>query len=194
MRPVDEGELAAIFRGIEKSRKVEVATLGIAGRLAGFGEIELGLTADEADRESRRCLSCGCRAATGCKVRRYSAEYEVEPYRFAGVRRRFEQDDSHPEIIYEPGKCIMCGACVEVTSETGEVLGLEIVGRGFEVTVQVPFDEPLSEGLRRAARRCAEVCPTGALALRTARSCDLGTCGVSPPPAEPPLVTLGRRI
>ncbi len=193
MRPVDEGEMAEIFRGIEKSLKVESATLGLDGRQAGFGEIELGLSAEEADRESRRCLSCGCRAADGCSVRRWSTEYGVDPYRFAGERRRFEQDLSHPEIIYEPGKCIMCGACVEVTSESGEVLGLEIVGRGFEVSVQVPFDEPLSEGLKRAARRCAEVCPTGALALRTARSCDLGGCGAGLQP-EPQLVTLGRRL
>jgi ferredoxin len=37
----------------------------------------------------------------------------------------------------------------------------------------VPFDQPLSDGLRDAARRCAEACPTGAISLRTARSCDL---------------------
>ena len=32
---------------------------------------------------------------------------------------------------------------------------------------------PISEGLRHAAQRCAAACPTGALALRTARSCDV---------------------
>ena len=41
----------------------------------------------------------------------------------------------------------------------------------------VPFGMPLSEGLRHAARRCADACPTGALALRTARSCD--ACSMS---------------
>ncbi len=50
------------------------------------------------------------------------------------------------------------------------------VGRGFDVAMAVPFDEPLSEGLRQVARRCAEACPTGALALRSERSCDLGAC------------------
>jgi NADH dehydrogenase/NADH:ubiquinone oxidoreductase subunit G len=71
---------------------------------------------------------------------------------------------------------------VRIAAEAGERLGLSIVGRGFDVTVAVPFDRPLSEGLREAARRCAEACPTGAIALRTARSCDLAACGSGCPP------------
>ena len=90
-----------------------------------------------------------------------------------GRRRRFARDDSHPEVVYEPGKCIMCDACVRIAAEATEELGVSITGRGFDVSVAVPFGRPLSEGLREAARRCAEACPTGALALRTARSCDL---------------------
>jgi predicted molibdopterin-dependent oxidoreductase YjgC len=89
------------------------------------------------------------------------------------VRRRFSQDLSHPEIIYEPGKCIMCDACVRIAADAGETLGIATVGRGFDVAVAAPFGKPLSEGLRKVAERCAEACPSGALALRTARACDL---------------------
>ena len=38
------------------------------------------------------------------------------PRRFAGARRRFSQDVSHPEIVYEPGKCISCDACVRIAA------------------------------------------------------------------------------
>jgi NADH dehydrogenase/NADH:ubiquinone oxidoreductase subunit G len=93
-------------------------------------------------------------------------------YRFAGQRRRFSQDLSHPEIVYEPGKCISCDACVRIAAAASEELGLATIGRGFDVAVAVPFGKPLSEGLRHAAQRCAAACPTGALALRTARACD----------------------
>jgi hypothetical protein len=34
------------------------------------------------------------------------------------------------------------------------------------------FGQPLAEGLREVGLRCARACPTGALSLRTARSCD----------------------
>jgi NADH dehydrogenase/NADH:ubiquinone oxidoreductase subunit G len=65
---------------------------------------------------------------------------------------------------------------VRIAAEAGEEVGLAMIGRGFDVAVGVPFGRPLSEGLRAAAKRCAEACPTGALALRTARSCD--QCGL----------------
>jgi NADH dehydrogenase/NADH:ubiquinone oxidoreductase subunit G len=146
-------------------------------RRATFDEVERGLTPDDAARESRRCLSCGCRKQDCCLVRTLANEYEVDVYRFAGARRRFSQDLSHPEIVYEPGKCISCDACVRIAAAAGETLGLAMIGRGFDVTVAVPFGKPLSEGLRSAAQRCAEACPTGALALRTARSCD--ACSLS---------------
>jgi formate dehydrogenase major subunit len=180
MRPMDDEERAAIFRGIEASARVSMKTLDMDRRLSSFEEVDFGLSDEQARQESLRCLSCNCRKADGCDLRRHSTEYGVDPYRFLGRRRRFDQDTSHPEIIYEPGKCIMCDACVRVAAEAGEKLGLSITGRGFDVSVAVPFDQPLSEGLREAARRCAEACPTGALALRTARSCDLEACGGCP--------------
>ena len=67
----------------------------------------------------------------------------------------------------------MCDACVRIAGGAGESLGLSTIGRGFDVSVAVPFGQPLSEGLREVALRCARACPTGALSLRTARSCDL---------------------
>ena len=177
MRPVDDAERAAIFRAIEKSARVPVPRIGMEQRMASFDEVERGLPPDDAVREARRCLSCGCRKQDCCLVRSLANEYEVDVYRFAGARRRFSQDVSHPEIVYEPGKCISCDACVRIAAAAGETLGLAMIGRGFDVAVAVPFGKPLAEGLRYAAQRCAEACPTGALALRTARSCD--ACSLS---------------
>ena len=135
-------------------------------RIASFDEVELGLPDETAAREAHRCMSCGCRKADCCRLRSLATDYDVDVYRFTGARRRFSQDISHPEIIYEPGKCISCDACVRIAAAAGEPLGLSMVGRGFDVTVAVPFGRPLSEGLTKVARRCAEVCPSGALALQ----------------------------
>jgi formate dehydrogenase major subunit len=177
MRAMDEQELAALFRQIEKTPRVRGRRIDVEQRKSSSTEVEAGLSETQAIEEARRCLTCGCRKAENCRVRRYATEYGVDPYRFSGERRRFSQDLSHPEIIYEPGKCIMCEACVRIAAEAREELGLAIVGRGFHVTMKVPFDRPLSDGLRRVAARCAEACPTGALALRTERACDLTVCG-----------------
>jgi formate dehydrogenase major subunit len=180
LRPVDDEERAAIFRQIEKAERVVTPTLTMDRRLRSFEELDPGLGDDEARREALRCLSCGCRKAAGCGLRRWATAHLADPYRFLGRRRRFERDSSHREVVYEPGKCIMCDACVRIAAEAGEELGLAITGRGFDVSVAVPFGAPLSDGLRHAARRCAEACPTGAIALRSARACDLADCGGCP--------------
>lgn len=177
LEPIDDDERAAMFREIEKSERVRTPAIGLERRLAGFEEVAAGLDAEPARREALRCLSCGCLKAEGCGLRRWATAYLADPYRFLGQRRRFARDTSHPEVVYEPGKCILCDACVRIAAEAGEELGLAIVGRGFDVAVAVPFGASLADGLRHTARRCAEACPTGAIALRTARACDLAGCG-----------------
>jgi formate dehydrogenase major subunit len=176
MRPVDDGERAAMFRAIEKAARARAPEIPMKRRVASFDEVEERLADEDAVREARRCLTCGCRKADCCRVRTLATEYGVDVYRFAGARRRFSQDVSHPEVIYEPGKCICCDACVRIAAAAEEEIGLAMVGRGFDVAMAVPFGQPLSSGLRKVARQCAEACPTGALALRTGRSCD--ACGL----------------
>jgi NADH dehydrogenase/NADH:ubiquinone oxidoreductase subunit G len=111
-------------------------------------------------------MQCGCGKASSCGLRQLATEYCVDPVRFAGERRPFRRDVSHPEIVYEPGKCILCGACVAVAAEAGVGLGLSFAGRGFETSVAVPLRGSLVEGLPTVARRVAEVCPTGAFAIK----------------------------
>ena len=70
------------------------------------------------------------------------------------------------DIIYEPGKCIDCGLCIQTAARAGEELGLTFVGRGFDVRVAVPFDRSIAQALKHSADQCVNACPTGALAFR----------------------------
>ncbi|HEY5910143.1 MAG TPA: ferredoxin, partial [Verrucomicrobiae bacterium] len=149
-----------------QSPRAAMPHLEMEKRRTTFEEVELGFSTEAAGKESRRCLGCGCGKAIPCRLRQYATDYGVDPQHFFGERRHFARDTSHPDIVYEPGKCIMCGACVKVAAEAGEELGLAFVGRGFEVAVGVPFDRPMAEALRKSGRRAAEVCPTGAIMLK----------------------------
>lgn len=173
MAKMDEEELAEFFREIEESPRAHMPELPVTERVRSFEEVELGLSDHAAVREAGRCMNCGCWKATTCSLRQYATEYGADPLRFAGARRRFHRDSSHPEIVYEAGKCILCGACVAAAAESAEGLGLAIVGRGFESTVAVPLRGTMIEALPTAARRAAEVCPTGAFALKSG-----GNCGI----------------
>ena len=186
MTRLDEGELAAFFREVEQAPRAPVPERPVPERIRDFGEVEGTFAPDVARSEAARCMHCGCWKATTCELRQYSTEYGADPLRFAGARRKFQRDSSHPEIVYEPGKCILCGACVAVAAAAGDGLGLAIVGRGFEASVAVPLKGSLVEALPTVARQVADICPTGAFGLKGAGSCASDT------PPRPILRSDGR--
>ena len=117
-----------------------------------------------------RCLHCDCRGLHTCKLRKYAAIYGADPRRYKSERRRFHQDAQHAEVIHEPGKCIDCGLCVQITAAAGESLGLTYIGRGFNVRVGVPLGHSLADALAKVAAQCVAACPTAALAWKTSPS------------------------
>ena len=125
-----------------------------------------GFHPSEAVEQAARCLHCDCRALETCKLKRYAEIYEADPKRYRGERAPFRQFAQHSLVIYEPGKCIDCGLCIQIAARAEEPLGLTFVGRGFDVRVGVPFARSLEEALSKVAAECVAACPTAALALK----------------------------
>ena len=149
-----EGEFERFLEEASRAARVEPSAEGA------------GYTNEQAVAEAGRCLHCDCRRGHDCKLRAYGEAYGADTARYKAGRRTFEQHRHHAEVIFEPGKCIDCGLCVQITARSTERLGLAFVGRGFKVRVAVPFGGTLAEGLQNVAAECVAACPTGALAMR----------------------------
>jgi formate dehydrogenase major subunit len=99
----------------------------------------------------------------------YAKELGANPLRFRGEKRGYERDTTHPNLIFESGKCIACGICVRIAAQEKERLGLTFVGRGFALKTRAPFGEDLADALKESAEACAKACPTGALIWRPSK-------------------------
>jgi NADPH-dependent glutamate synthase beta subunit-like oxidoreductase len=132
------------------------------------GQKNKGFTNEEALREAARCLHCDCRKPVHCKLRKYSDQYNAKAGQYKGENRSFVQHSEHPELIFEPGKCIDCGLCIQITARAGEKIGLAFTGRGFSVRVAIPFERSIVEAIKQTNTtiECVKACPTGALSFK----------------------------
>jgi len=121
--------------------------------------------AEQAIEEAKRCMHCDCREKENCKLRDLSDEYNAkqntyileEPVR---VKKIIQQE----VVIYEPGKCIKCGICIQTCEERKEDAGFTYIGRGFDVKIGFPLNNTVNNILKDTAVECAKNCPTGAIA------------------------------
>ncbi|MDH5399930.1 MAG: 2Fe-2S iron-sulfur cluster-binding protein [Cyclobacteriaceae bacterium] len=125
-----------------------------------------GFTLEEVQLEAARCMHCDCREKVDCSLRANSELYGAEQKKFfpkdrPPVRKSYRNEP----IVYEPEKCIKCGICIKVTKMENDALGLTYIGKGFDVEIDVPFNNPEFKIQEQTAIMCAENCPTGALTL-----------------------------
>ncbi|MCK5565891.1 MAG: FAD-dependent oxidoreductase [Planctomycetes bacterium] len=152
MKRLLEGEIETFMASADKTQRIEPS------------QVEVGFNSSEAKSDSHRCLHCDCRKVDSCKLKNAAQQFQAKSNQFDAPRKHFIQYYSHPDIIYEPGKCIDCGLCIQTAQKQKEGLGLTFIGRGFDVKVSVPFDKSIEQALKTAALSCAANCPTGALA------------------------------
>ena len=149
----------------EISEYLKESSAGI--RIFPFAGESKGFSSEEAISEAKRCLHCNCRKPASCKLRQYSAEYEIDRRKYSsGERKLLEKHFQHETVVYEPEKCIKCGLCVDITTGKKELTGLTFIGRGFNLKIDIPFNQTLNEALTKTAAECVDACPTGALSFK----------------------------
>ncbi|MDD5091878.1 MAG: NAD(P)-binding protein [Candidatus Wallbacteria bacterium] len=156
------------FAQVEKKKRITMPMHTAQSRVSDFREVEKGLSPKNAQQEALRCLSCGCMDVFECKLRKFATDYQAVADRFLGAIGRHPIDETHPYIIRDPGKCIMCGQCIRTCLEIRGIGALGFVFRGFDVEVSPAMQKPLDQTRCDACGQCVSACPTGALSGKVA--------------------------
>jgi len=121
---------------------------------------------NEAASESGSCMRCDCRAKDNCSLRELAQGLSLkDPAGKATGSPVRKKINNSTGLIFENAKCIKCGLCVRVAEKSGEVHHLCFINRGFVTIISEPLTSDFNAVLAGQADKCAEACPTGALAF-----------------------------
>jgi len=109
------------------------------------------------------CLQCSCIARNDCRLRLLAQKYELGHTGNLPKNEGDLQKIYAGELIFESGKCILCGRCIFADARRG----LTFWGRGETLTVTAPAGEDIVNVLNQMdAAAASRACPVGALKQR----------------------------
>ena len=110
-------------------------------------------------------LDCAhCAKSGSCELQKIAKHIgaKLKSKRLKTLQRYLPIDDSHPEFIYDPNKCVLCGICVQTCEDIHGVGSLYLVSRGPETKIAFYGDESRCE----SCKECVVRCPVGVLLLK----------------------------
>ena len=153
------------FSEREKIQRAKMPVRNPIERRKNFDEVILGFNENEARNEAKRCLECGCHDFKDCRLIRFANLKPIFPERFAGKIHESFVERKLVSIERDQGKCILCNLCVRTCKEEAEKGILGLVGRGFKTVIKPEFENSEATDFCKNCKKCAEICPTGALKI-----------------------------
>jgi [NiFe] hydrogenase diaphorase moiety small subunit len=111
----------------------------------------------------------GCAKSGNCKLQALGYELEMFNAHFAHFYPARDLDASHPDIVLDRNRCIMCELCVRASRDVDGKNIFALAGRGRESHLVVNSQSgKLGDSNIAATDKAAQVCPVGALMLKRA--------------------------
>lgn len=105
-----------------------------------------------------------CEKSGACLLQATAYEMEMLSPEFTQFFPNRELDATHPDMLLDLNRCILCGLCVEASHTADRKNVFTIAGRGIcnHITVNSPSGR-LGDSSFSATDRAADICPVGAI-------------------------------
>lgn len=107
-----------------------------------------------------------CEKSGDCELQALAYRFGITAPKYPFMFPQREVDASHPEIVIDRNRCIVCGRCVRASAEIDGKRVFGFVGRGPAKKIAVNARGKLSETEAEATDKAVEACPTGSLLVK----------------------------
>ena len=104
-----------------------------------------------------------CEKSGACELQALAYRFGITAPKYPFLFPRRDVDASHPDILLDRNRCILCGRCVRASQELDGKHAFDFVGRGRDKRLAVNAAAGLGATDAAAADRAIEACPTGSL-------------------------------
>ncbi len=111
----------------------------------------------------RNHLCAYCVATGDCELQSMAYKYQMDNTRYQYAWPNQITDSSHPYIVIDHNRCILCGRCIRTCDEITGAHALDFGKRGWKTNICADINQPLGESSCISCGGCFQACPTGAI-------------------------------
>ncbi len=116
---------------------------------------------------NHNCLYC--EQIGNCELEKLVYEHGIETVRYKTDFVPKPIDDSHPMLIRDQGKCVLCGRCVRACLNVQVNGVIDVAARGSDSFITTFNATSLKDSNCVSCGQCVQACPTGALTEKKAK-------------------------
>lgn len=104
-----------------------------------------------------------CEKSGNCELQALAYRLGIMAPRYPYMFPKREMDATHPDLMIDRNRCILCGRCVNASRDVDGKTAFEFVGRGGHKSIAVDAKDGLGATGADVLDKAAESCPVGCI-------------------------------
>ena len=104
-----------------------------------------------------------CEKSGNCELQALAYRFGITAPQYPFQFPEKEVDASHPDIMLDHNRCIMCARCVRASQELDGKNVFQSIGRGFDRKIGVDGERALGDTDMAVDDRATDICPVGCI-------------------------------